>query len=1053
MADPVKTPIPQSLVQRIVQGVKYIVTGKKGPEWFGPMEPLEPIAPPETAGRAFDYATGKNLQYQPRSGEPVTFETMRALADSYDILRLVIETRKDQVAKLQFEIKPIDDKSLPESDKRPEQIKEFFKKPDQQHTWQQWMRIMLEDMLVIDAPAIYPRPNLGGTLYALEPVDGATITCLIDQSGRTPKPPDPAYQQIIKGMVATEYTSPGGEPGKELIYLPRNKRANKVYGYSPVEQIIMTVNIAIRRQLHKLEYYTAGSVPDALMSVPDDWTIDQIQEFQAWWDSILSGQTAERRKARFIPGGSKPYFTKEDVLKDEYDEWLARVICYCFSVSPTPFVKQMNRATAQSAQEAALQEGLFPLMLWIKDLIDGIIHDYFKCPDLEFAWKIEQDVDPKVQSEIDASDVSKGIKTLDEVRASRGLDPYPDGIGEKPLIYTGTGAVLLEEAIKPPEPVPAALAPFAGPEGGPGGGQNPPGNKVLPPPGPGKKEPGQGEGGKEAAPSPSPEKVEKRRKQSPVNPIDRERPLIKAQTKEIKNTLEAGFAKAAKDVAGQVIEEKVRFEDTPLMPAEEAQRIVAALDVSAIDKVVAGIQDNLEVVAQDGAAMALIQINYDAQDITNLLDEKALEYARTRGAELVGKKWIDGELVDNPDPEWSIAENTREMLRGDIADAIEEGWSNDKLAGVIEENYGFSAERAETIARTETAFADSAGNMTAYQESGLVSGKEWILGSEHDLDDDCNENAEAGVIPLDEDFPSGDQAAPAHPNCLLPDSMVSAGGITASYKRWFEGEIVILRLSGMDELSITPNHPVLTRQGWVKAGKLQKGDELIYCTFPGEALALIYPNDHQMPAMIQEIPGALLMAGGMTALSVPSSPEDFHGDGAINGEVEIVWANSFLKNNLEAHALQNFKDKALRSGEFAGGILDPDSTAALLRKSKSAAAASNISRSDLGLPCPWAFSGHFKGMGNALSSNGQLQVVKTVAESAAMAPDSPGNIARRLSGHISLVKLQNVSVCEYHGFVYNLQTLDNYYIAQNLIVHNCVCDILPVLADQKNQED
>jgi hypothetical protein len=43
----------------------------------------------------------------------------------------------------------------------------------------------------------------------------------------------------------------------------------------------------------------------------------------------------------------------------------------------------------------------------------------------------------------------------------------------------------------------------------------------------------------------------------------------------------------------------------------------------------------------------------------------------------VGKKWDGEELIDNPDARWAITESTREMLRGDVATAIEQGLSTD----------------------------------------------------------------------------------------------------------------------------------------------------------------------------------------------------------------------------------------------------------------------------------------------------------------------------------------------------------------------------------------
>jgi hypothetical protein len=56
-----------------------------------------------------------------------------------------------------------------------------------------------------------------------------------------------------------------------------------------------------------------------------------------------------------------------------YDKWLARVICYAFSVPASPFVSQVNRATSETMRLQATQEGLIPLKNWVKSALDLII--------------------------------------------------------------------------------------------------------------------------------------------------------------------------------------------------------------------------------------------------------------------------------------------------------------------------------------------------------------------------------------------------------------------------------------------------------------------------------------------------------------------------------------------------------------------------------------------------------------------------------------------------------------------------------------------------------
>ena len=706
------------VMARIVSGVKFVLTGANE-AWFGPAQPIAPTAPEEVKGRAFDYPVAVNTNTRPRSTEGVTFQQMRAMADNYDLLRLVIETVKDQIIAQEWTIRPKDPKGKP--DTRCDEVKAFFQFPDLEHDHGTWLRMILEDMLVTDAPCLYPRMARGGKLYALETIDGGTIKRVVNADGRTPLPPDPAYQQILKGIPAVDYSR------DELIYFPRNLRSNRFYGYSPVEQIIMTVNIALRRQIHQLEFYTEGNTPDLIFGVPSTWQPDQIRQMQLWWDTLIN-DTASRRKAKFIPGDVKPYDTKEKALKDEYDEWLARVVCFAFSIAPQPFIKEMNRATAATSKEASKEDGKGPRMLWVKRLHDFIIAKYFGYTDLEFGWEDQCAVDPFVQAQIDQIYLASYVIAPDEVRARIGL-----------------------EGPAPEKPAPPTLTPDPDKETG-------------------KPEP-------EADPV---EKVERVKKKPVVAPIDRERATITKARAKFTKKLEVFFKKASADLADQT---SVAIEKLNRVDDDDVSRILAELDMNGWSTLIEPAQATLDAIYRDGAHVALQQIHFgDPDRLTSLLNERALQFAEARGAELVGMRNIGSkekpEWIENPEAKWVITDSTREMLRTDVKTAIDEGWSTGKVKAELKENYAFSSSRAEMIARTEIARADVEGNMQAYRASGIVAGKEWVVGSEHDDDDECTSNAGQGVIGLDEPFESGDDAAPSHPRCvcdILPVLIDSEG--------------------------------------------------------------------------------------------------------------------------------------------------------------------------------------------------------------------------------------------------------------------------------------
>lgn len=726
-----QTAFEPGMVERVAASIRYAFTGE-APEWFGPAKPMAPVAPPEVKGRAFDIPVSSNLSIQPRregSESGITFDTLRRAAEpsqgGLDLLRLAIETRKDQMEAQRWTIRGKDGKDVGD---RAKDLQTVLRRPDLVHTYRQWQRMLMEDLLVIDAPTIYCRPLPGEGFSIPEVVDGATIKILSDPNGRRPLPPEPAYQQILKGVPAADYTL------QELIYSPRNLRSNRYYGMSPVEQVVNIIILALNRQLHLTAYYTAGNIPEQFIGVPETWNPDQIAMAQNWLDSLMTGNLEARRKLLLVPGGMDPKPLKDPKLQDALDEWLARIICWCFSLPPSALVKEVNRATAETAKASGQQEGLEPLKEWWADIMNEVIIRCWGIDDLEFAWEDEEIGDPKVKMEFWTGFVKAKVVTPDEAR-------------EKALRMVPLTPEQKEELNPPPPPG------LGGDETGePGGGKAP-----AKPGGP------QGADGRDSAsgslpPAKTPaEKLAKAGEKKKLLPIARERAAVKRARKKIQSAAKAYLVKVRKVVVAGILAEPEKVAKADF---DAIIQILSTVPKSERDKLERKLVEELGAIAEDGAEAGFNQVtlvfppgtDMDLEAMLSQANAKAVEWAEGRAAELVT----------------AIDETTRDRLQDLTVRALEGGWSNDELAAQIEDGDLFSEYRAEMIARTETAFADVQGNMAGWRETGVVESVQWIM-AQDEVCDDC-QSLNGQVVPLDGGIfqaESGEtiDGPPLHPNC------------------------------------------------------------------------------------------------------------------------------------------------------------------------------------------------------------------------------------------------------------------------------------------------
>lgn len=765
---------------RLYQPPRFTIAGVNPQNWPTANQPVQPIGPKGSQPLRFSFWQGLNLNITPRVDAPLTFADLRALSE-YPLARMCIESVKDQLASLKWTIQLrempgqslADRRKATEKDEVIPRLTEFFLYPDGETPWSEWVRPLLEDLLVIDAPSILIQRTLSGQVVKLRVIDGSTVLRLVDDQGYTPQGDSPAFTQLWEGIPRVMLTT------RQLVYrpgniAPRNSVASQLYGYSITEQIQREIVIGSERLKYVLAFYIDGSVPGLVHVVPAGVDPDKLEETMLSMNSELAGQLSRRRQWRMVQGFRGLNDAKEDqiiqlkepVLADAFDDVHIRKVCFGYGVSPQRLIK-MIRTEGQASGEAAAEQGILPRLRWLKNTIDLIIQRQMGYAKYEAIWDTDTELDAVKQAEVDKIYVGGPVqvKTINEVRDDRGLEPRPEPEANQLMIITAAGAQPLEGAS---DRALAALKPEPKPE------TEPTDNS--------------GEGNEPTASQKKKSVLTKSiAAEHPIriDPARRTKEITEAR-KRLHRRMRRFFRRAARRAASAVPEATKLRKDAPPPPdSGTSERIEEEIDdyVSALmasidwDSLVVVVTPQIQQAASAGASIGVADMNITATAVINEVNAVARDYATDRGAELVGKKWVNGQLIDNPDAKWAITDTTRNMLRQIVSDAFSGETEMSDLQEAIQQAGAFSEERAALIARTEVAMAQVQGNYSGWVKSGNVLTVRSILSGDHDVLDECDLNAEAGPIPIGKPFPSGGLSSPFHPRCQCVVIPVKVKGV------------------------------------------------------------------------------------------------------------------------------------------------------------------------------------------------------------------------------------------------------------------------------------
>ncbi len=344
------------------------------------------------------------------------------------------------------------------------------------------------------------------------------------------------------------------------------------------------------------------------------------------------------------------------------------------------------------------------------------------------------------------------------------------------------------------------------------------------------------------------------------------------------------------------------------------------------------------------------------------------------------------------------------------------------------------------IARTETARVQNQGTLNRYNQNKITHVNVIDGGSAESCDECTAINGSVWTV----EYAQSHELE--HPNCLTKDTKVM-GGFNGIMRSYYSGPVIDIVTEFGRRLSVTPNHPILTSEGFVSANSIQKGTKLI-CYAPFVEDSLIDSNNEDKPIVIEKIFKMLSFLSVMER--VPVSPEDLHGDAVCgDGYVDIIDIHRFLPYNFKPHILKYLSDIFLESSA-------PDEV--LL---------SRVCSHDFGVDCvlspaagfpsprehlffklggvPFGAPNHL----NCLRAGSDVNpvIMESSFDNTSSAVEFLSNLRESNSGQIEIDHVLNVTIGKYDDYVYDLLTNTHYYTASGVFIHNCVRAFSPIIPD------
>ena len=257
-----------------------------------------------------------------------------------------------------------------------------------------------------------------------------------------------AYFQF--GWIAGPKPTPFGK--REIVWLQKSIRSDDIYGISPVQYLSKTLQMLLWQTDSDLEYYNNNNVPKGMIGL-DGSDMEEIKAFKEQWKAQqheLDEFGNKRKIYNSVPIlNMKPMFTRIEFSSSEMEiiekqKWYTKMVWASFGVTPTElgYSEDSQGQANQIVQSKVFRKkAINPLLRTMANKFNSNIisefeytadmkigKDTLQVPKYIFRFKLFDTDEERQKYELYKLQTSdSGIKTINEIRSLEGLDPVDWG--------------------------------------------------------------------------------------------------------------------------------------------------------------------------------------------------------------------------------------------------------------------------------------------------------------------------------------------------------------------------------------------------------------------------------------------------------------------------------------------------------------------------------------------------------------------------------------------------------------------------------------------------